>query len=75
MIKRDTTKTCFTCTELGHLAKNCMNTGRIENEKKEKDDNIHKQMRQKWNPKSIKDTIPSNDGQVTQELGNSTTSN
>ena len=40
--KRDTTRRCFICTELGHLAKNCMNTGRIEDEKKEKDDNIRK---------------------------------
>ena len=40
MRKRDTTKRCFTCTKLGHLAKNCMNTGWIEDEKKEKTDNI-----------------------------------
>ena len=32
-------------------------------------------MRQQWIPKSIEDTSPSNDGQVTQELGESTTSN
>ena len=40
MRKRDTTKRCFTCIELGHLAKNYMNTGIIEDEKKEKVDNI-----------------------------------
>ena len=40
MRKRDTTKRCFTCTELGHLAKNCMNIGRIEDEKKEKANKI-----------------------------------
>ena len=40
MRKRDTTKRCFTCTKLGHLAKNCMNTGRIKDEKKAKVDNI-----------------------------------
>ena len=45
-----------------------MNTGRIKDDKKEKADN----MRQKWVPKSTKDTISRNDGQVTQELGDST---
>ena len=50
--KRDTTKRCFICTKLGHLAKNRMNTGRIEYEKKVTDDNIRKQMRQQWVPKS-----------------------
>ena len=52
-----------------------MNTGRIEDEKKAKDNNIQKQMRQQWVPKSIEDTGLSNDGQVTQELGDSTISN
>ena len=42
MRKRDTTKRCFICTELGHLAKNCMNTRRIEDEKKENTDNLTK---------------------------------
>ena len=42
MSKRDTTRRCFICTKLGHLAKNYMNIGRIEDEKKEKDDNIRK---------------------------------
>ena len=40
MRKRDTTKRCFTCTKLGHLAKNYMTIRTIEDEKKEKDDNI-----------------------------------
>ena len=40
MRKRDTAKRCFFCIELGHLAKNCMNIGRIEDEKKAKVDNI-----------------------------------
>ena len=40
MRKRDTTKSCFIYTELGHLAKNYMNTGLIEGEKKEKSNNI-----------------------------------
>ena len=45
MRKRDTTKRCFVYTKLGHLAKNCMNIGRIEEEKKAKADDIIKQMR------------------------------
>ena len=40
MRKRDTAKRCFICTQLDHLAKNCMNTGRIEDEKKAKANNI-----------------------------------
>ena len=36
--RKDTTIRCFTCTKLGHLAKNCMNTGRIKDEKKIKAD-------------------------------------
>ena len=40
--KRDTTKRCFIFIELSHLAKNYMNIGRIEDEKKEKEDNIRK---------------------------------
>ena len=74
MRKRDTTKRCFTCTKLSHLSKNFMNSGRIEDEKKTKVDNIQKQMRQQWVPKSTESEIPSNDGQVTEELGNSTIS-
>ena len=74
MRKRDTTKRCFICTELGHLAKNCMNTGRIEDEKKAKDDNIQKQMRQHWVAKSTENASLRNYGQVTQELGDSTIS-
>ena len=38
--KRDTTIRCYTCTELSHLPKHCMNTGRIEDEKKTKADEI-----------------------------------
>ena len=74
MKKRDTTKRCFSCIELGHLAKNYMNTGRIEDEKKEKADNIQKQMRQQQAPNSTKNTSSSNEGQVTQELGDTTIS-
>ena len=71
---RDTTRRCFICTELGHLAENCMNIGRIEDEKKAKADNIRKQMRQKWIPKSTEQDS-SNNGHVTQEVGDSTISN
>ena len=46
MRKKDTTKICFICIELGHLSKNYMNIGRIEDEKKEKDDNIRKKITQ-----------------------------
>ena len=74
MRKRDTTKRCFIFIELGHLGKNCMNTGRIEDEKKAKVDNIRKQMRQQWNPKSSKNTSLSNDELVTQELGDTSAS-
>ena len=49
---RDTTNRCFICIELGHLVKNCMNTKRVEDEKKDK--NISKKIRQKWIPKSSK---------------------
>ena len=65
MRKRDTTRRCFICKELGHLAKNCMNTRRIGDEKKTKADNIQKWMRQKWVPKSTKNASPNNDDKVT----------
>ena len=60
MRKRDTTKKFSICIELGHLAKNYMNTGRIKDEKKERANNIKKQMRQQWIPKSLENTSPSN---------------
>ena len=72
--KRDTTIRCYICTKLGHIVKNCMNTSKIEDEKKAKDDNIRKQMRQTWVPKSSKNASPSIDVSVTQELGESTIS-
>ena len=71
--KKDTTIRCYTCTELGHIAKNCMNIGKVEDEKKVRADNIQKQMRQQWIPKSTEQES-SNDGNVTQELGDSTIS-
>ena len=58
-------RTWSSCQEL-------MNIGRIEDEKKAKNDNIRKQMRQQWVPKSTKNASPENDEKVTQELGDST---
>ena len=58
--KRDTIIRCFKCTKLGHIAKNCMNVGEVEDGKKEKIDSIRKQMRQQWIPKSTEQTNPSN---------------
>ena len=52
-----------------------MNIGRIEDEKKEKVDNIKKQMRQQWIPKSTMQANSSDDNHVTQEVGDSTFSN
>ena len=75
MRRKDTTIRCYRCTELGHIAKHCMNTGRIKDEKKEKVYNIWKQMRQQWIPKSIKQAITINDGHVTEEVGDPTISN
>lgn len=72
--KKDTTIRCYTCTELGHIAKNCMNTKKVEDEKKAKADNIRKQMRQQWVPKSTEQDNSSN-GPVTQELGDPTITN
>ena len=46
MRKKDTTIRCYTCAKLGHVAKNYMNIGKVEDEKKERENNIRKQMRQ-----------------------------
>ena len=72
MRTRDSTRRCFICTKFGHLAKNFMDTERIEDEKKTKSKKIQKQMRQQWIPKSTKNASTRNDEQVTQELGDST---
>ena len=72
--KRDTTKRCFICIELDHHAKKCMNTRRIEDEKKGRDDNIRKQMRQQWIPKSLDNASLRNNEPITQELGDTTIS-
>ena len=46
MRRRDTTRKCFIYIELGHLAKNYRNIGRIEDEKKAKAKNIRNEMKQ-----------------------------
>ena len=52
-----------------------MSTGKIEDEKKAKVDNIRKKMRRKWIPKSTEEASPSTDGHVTQEVGDFIISN
>ena len=73
--KRDSIVRCFICTKLGHIAKNCINIGMIEDEKKARLDNIRKQIRQQWIHQSTKSIGSNNDGHVTQEVGDSTVSN
>ena len=76
MRKRDSTKRCLVCKELGHLAKNCMNRATVEDQKKEKADNIRSQMRWQWVKKSPKNASQSHEIVDTQvnELGDSTIS-
>ena len=74
MRKRDTTEICVICIEVGHIYKSYMNIGRIEDEKKDKADNIRKQMRQQWIPKSCENASLSHEANVTQELGDSSIS-
>ena len=52
-----------------------MNIGKIEDEKKAKADNIRKQMRQQWIPKTTEETSSNHKGNVTQEMGDSILSN
>ncbi|GLJ21215.1 hypothetical protein SUGI_0388620 [Cryptomeria japonica] len=66
--QRNQRPTCNYC------AKNNMNTKKVEDEKKAKADNIRKQMRQQWVPKSTEQDNSSN-GPVTQELGDPTITN
>ena len=74
--KIDTRKKCFVCTKLGHLAKNCMNRGRVKDEKKAKADNIRKKMRQQWVQKSLENASQSTETIDTQvkELSGTITS-
>ena len=51
-----------------------MNNGRVEDEKKAKVDNIRKEMRQQWIPKSSKNVSLSHDTDVIQYLGDSSIS-
>ena len=46
-----------------------MNIGRVEDEKKARVDNIRKQMRQQWIPKTTKETSSNHGSEVTQEVG------
>ena len=51
-----------------------MNTSRVEDERKAKANNIRKQMRQQWIPKSTEQNS-SNGNHVTQGMGDTITSN
>ena len=73
--KKDTTIRCYTCTELSHIAKKCMNIGKFEDDKKDRVDNTRKQMRQQSIPKSTKETSSNHRSEVTQEVGDSIISN
>ena len=48
-----------------------MNIGKFEDEKKARVENIRKQMRQQWFPKSIEETCSNHGSEVTQEVGDS----
>ena len=52
-----------------------MNIRKVEDEKKRRVDNIKKQMKQKWIPKSTEETNSNHGSEVTQEVGNSILSN
>ena len=52
-----------------------MNIGNIKDEKKVRADNIRKQMRQQWIPKSTEDANSNHGSEVTQEVGDSILSN
>lgn len=69
--KRNPTKRCYLCKELGHLAKKCMNIGKVEDEKKSKANNIMTQMKQKWVRKYPKNSCKNSEVIDTQsnELG------
>ena len=52
-----------------------MNIDKIEDQKKEKVDNIRKQMRYKWIPKTIDETNSNHGSEVAHEMGDSNLSN
>ena len=52
-----------------------MNINKVEDEKKVKANNIRKQMKQQWIPKSTKETSSNHGSEVTQEVGDSILSN
>ena len=72
--KRDTTKRCFICIEIGHVSMKCINIRIIEDEKKARANNIKKKMRHQWIPKPLGNTSQSKIEHVTQELGDTTIS-
>ena len=69
--KMDSTVRCYTCTEIGHIAKNCINIGKIDDERKAKTHNIRKKMRQQLIPKTTEETSSNHERNVTQEMGGS----
>ena len=52
-----------------------MNIGKFKDEKKIRAENIRKQMRQQWIPKTIEETSSNHEGNFTQEMGDSILSN
>ena len=48
-----------------------MNIGKIEDEKKAKENNIRKQMRQQWILKTTTETSLNHERNITQEMGDS----
>ena len=52
-----------------------MNIGRVEDEKKAREDNIRKQMGKQWIPKTTEEISSNHGSDVTQEVGDSTLSN
>ena len=52
-----------------------MNIRKVEDENKVRTDNIRKQMKQQWIPKSTEDTSSNHGSEVTQEVGDSILSN
>ena len=52
-----------------------MNIRKVEDEKKARADNIRKQMKQQWIPKSTKETSSNHGREVTQEVSDSIIAN
>ena len=69
MRKRDPIIRCYTCNELGCIARNCMNIERIEDDKKEKVDKIRKEMNLKWIKKNLEHSKKNNDELCSTHIG------